>query len=50
LLEAELGKNMKKTPVVEYQIPKHVFFGEGEGELNHLGTLMTRVLETSKST
>jgi U3 small nucleolar RNA-associated protein 19 len=49
LLEAELGKDMKKTPVVEYQIPKYVFTGE-DTELNPLGTLMAKVLESNKST
>jgi len=44
LLDAELGKDMKKTPVVEYQIPKHIFSTEESG-LNELGTLMTMVLQ-----
>jgi U3 small nucleolar RNA-associated protein 19 len=47
LIGAEVGKEMKKTPVVEYQIPKHVFTveeEEGEG-LNSLGLLMSKVLE-----
>jgi U3 small nucleolar RNA-associated protein 19 len=47
LLEAELGKETKKTPVVEWEIPKHVFVAEdGEG-LNEFGSLMERVLEAS---
>jgi U3 small nucleolar RNA-associated protein 19 len=25
LIEAELGKEMKKTPVVEFEIPKKIF-------------------------
>lgn len=32
LVEAELGRDMKKTPVVEFEIRKTVFTGESEGE------------------
>lgn len=46
LLDAELGKSMKKTPVVEYQIPKQIFSGEEVGDLNYLGSLMTKVLQS----
>jgi U3 small nucleolar RNA-associated protein 19 len=46
LLDAELGKSMKKTPVVEYQIPKQIFSGEKAGDLNYLGSLMTKVLQS----
>lgn len=50
LLDAELGKNMKKTPVVEYQIPKHIFLGEEGGGLNALGTLLTATMEATENT
>jgi U3 small nucleolar RNA-associated protein 19 len=47
LIGAEVGKEMKKTPVVEYQIPKHIFTAEGEAAgLNALGILMAKVLES----
>ncbi|TLD25834.1 putative ribosome biogenesis protein [Venturia nashicola] len=45
LLDAELEKSMKKTPVVEYQIPKHIFLAEGGSELNSLGSLFTKAFE-----
>lgn len=31
LLEAEMTKNVKKAPVVEYQIPKHIFLPQDSG-------------------
>jgi hypothetical protein len=38
---------MKKTPVVEYQIPKHIFTTEEGGTgLNSLGLLFSKVLES----
>ncbi|KAK8203859.1 CBF/Mak21 family-domain-containing protein [Phyllosticta capitalensis] len=46
LLEAELGKDLKKTPIVEYEIPKRIFTAE-EGELAPLGALMAQVMEAS---
>lgn len=45
LLDAELGKNMKKTPVVEYQIPKHIFSAEEGNGLNSFGTILTQAME-----
>ncbi|KAK8155462.1 CBF-domain-containing protein [Phyllosticta citribraziliensis] len=45
LIEAELGKEqLKKTPVVEYEIPKRIFTAE-EGGLAPLGALMMQVME-----
>ncbi|KAK7520134.1 CBF/Mak21 family-domain-containing protein [Phyllosticta citriasiana] len=44
LIEAELGKDLKKTPVVEYEIPKRIFTAE-EGGLAPLGSLMLQVME-----
>lgn len=43
LLEAELGKEMKRAPVVEFEIPKTVFTTR-EGD-DTLWKLMTSVLE-----
>jgi U3 small nucleolar RNA-associated protein 19 len=43
LIGAEVGKEMKKTPAVEYQIPKFVF-GAEEGEENPLAKLMGSVV------
>lgn len=45
LIEAEFGKEIKKTPVVEYEIPKRIFTAE-DSELGPLGGLMAKVLET----
>lgn len=45
LLDAELSKDLKKEPVVEYEIPKHIFTAADTG-MNSLGQLMTHVLET----
>ncbi|OJD30891.1 ribosome biogenesis protein [Diplodia corticola] len=45
LIEAEFGKEIKKAPVVEYEIPKRIFTAEGS-DLGPLGGLMTKVLET----
>ncbi|KAG9885832.1 CBF-domain-containing protein, partial [Aureobasidium melanogenum] len=39
LIDAELGKEMKKTPVVEFEIPKRIITAE-EGGLNDLGGLL----------
>ncbi|GME22231.1 Ribosome biogenesis protein noc4 [Neofusicoccum parvum] len=44
LIEAEFGKDVKKTPVVEYEIPKRIFTAE-DSALGPLGGLMARVLE-----
>jgi U3 small nucleolar RNA-associated protein 19 len=46
LIDSELRKDMKKAPVVEYQIPKRIFI-ESETKLNELGILMTKVMESS---
>jgi U3 small nucleolar RNA-associated protein 19 len=32
MLDAELNREMKKTPVVEYEIPKHIFTRKSEEE------------------
>ena len=39
LIEAELGKELKKAPVVEWEIPKRIVTGE-DGGLNGLGVLL----------
>ena len=46
LIDVELRKDLKRAPVVEYQIPKRIFT-ESETNLNELGILMTKVMETS---
>lgn len=38
LIDAELGKALKKVPVVEFEIPKRIVTAE-EGGLNSLGSL-----------
>ncbi|KKY26161.1 putative ribosome biogenesis protein noc4 [Diplodia seriata] len=45
LIEAEFGKEIKKAPVVEYEIPKRIFTAEGS-DFGPLGGLMSKVLET----
>ncbi|KAK5127010.1 hypothetical protein LTR85_008369 [Meristemomyces frigidus] len=46
LVEAELGKvEMKKTPVVEWEIPKRIVTEEG-GDLNRLGGLLEKAIAT----
>ena len=42
LIDAELGKELKKSPVVEWQIPKKIFSAEGEG-LGRMGELLEMV-------
>ncbi|KAF2750664.1 nucleolar complex protein 4 [Sporormia fimetaria CBS 119925] len=44
LLESELHRELKKDPVIEFEIPKHILTAEDSG-LNNLGRLMTQVLE-----
>ncbi|KAF2417424.1 CBF-domain-containing protein [Tothia fuscella] len=46
LIGAEVGKEMKRTPEVEYQIPKYVFGGEIR-ENNVLAGLMQTVISSS---
>lgn len=46
ILNAELGRELKKTPVVEYEIPKRIFTAS-DTELGPLGVLMTKVYELS---
>ena len=42
LVEAELGKEVKRAPMVEWEIPKKIFSTEGGG-LGRLGELMEKV-------
>lgn len=46
MIDAELGKDLKRAPEVEYEIPRRIFT-ESESENNHLGTLMSRVFESA---
>lgn len=39
LIDADLGKEMKKTPVVEWEIPKRIFTSE-DGGLDRIGELL----------
>ena len=45
LIEAELGKEMKRKVEVEWEIPKRIVTSE-EGGLNGLGTLLSKAIET----
>jgi U3 small nucleolar RNA-associated protein 19 len=42
MLEAELGKNLKKSPVVEFQIPKRIFTID-QGEPSETTALLPRL-------
>ncbi|THV94542.1 nucleolar complex protein [Aureobasidium pullulans] len=44
LIDAELGKEMRKTPVVEFEIPKRIITVD-EGGLNDLGGLLQTAVE-----
>ncbi|KAL2352329.1 CBF/Mak21 family-domain-containing protein [Cryomyces antarcticus] len=46
IVDAELGKELRKAPVVEYEIPKRIFSNE-EGGLGPLGALMAKVMEAN---
>ncbi|KAF2186830.1 CBF-domain-containing protein [Zopfia rhizophila CBS 207.26] len=46
LLDAELGRELKKGPAVEYEIPKRIFTAE-ESETGPLGQLMAKVIALS---
>ncbi|KAK4950575.1 Maturation and nuclear export of 40S ribosomal subunits interacting protein [Elasticomyces elasticus] len=43
LIDAELGKELKKAPVVEFEIPKRIFTTE-EGRLDRLGSLLSNAI------
>ncbi|KAF2754083.1 CBF-domain-containing protein [Pseudovirgaria hyperparasitica] len=45
MIDAELKKNLKRAPEVEYHIPKRIFTAE-DSELSPLGELMTKVLQS----
>ncbi|QIW97959.1 hypothetical protein AMS68_003477 [Peltaster fructicola] len=46
LLDGELGRELKKEPVVEWEIPKHIFTAmEGEGKLNSLGDMLQTAID-----
>lgn len=44
LIEAEVGKEMKKAPIVEWEIPKHILCTD-EGGLNSIGTLLQNAIQ-----
>jgi U3 small nucleolar RNA-associated protein 19 len=46
LIEAELGKEMKRKVEVEWEIPKRIVTSE-QGGLNGLGILLSKAMETS---
>ncbi|KAM0714943.1 hypothetical protein Q7P37_009408 [Cladosporium fusiforme] len=46
LVDAELGKALKKVPVVEFEIPKRIVTAE-EGGLNDLGSLLEKAIKAS---
>ncbi|SMQ45945.1 unnamed protein product [Zymoseptoria tritici ST99CH_3D7] len=46
LVEAELGKDMKKVPVVEWDIPARIYFDKESGALNEVGSLLQHAMES----
>ncbi|KAF2270665.1 nucleolar complex protein 4 [Lojkania enalia] len=46
LLDAELNRDLKKEPIVEFEIPKRIFTAE-ESDLGLLGELMQQVIDAS---
>ena len=44
LIDAELGKEVKKAPVVEFEIPKRIITTE-DGGLNSAGLLLQRSMQ-----
>ncbi|KAF2151343.1 CBF-domain-containing protein [Myriangium duriaei CBS 260.36] len=46
LIDAELGKDLKKAPVVEFEIPKRIVTKEGGG-LNEAGSLLQLAIQAS---
>ncbi|KJX95830.1 ribosome biogenesis protein Noc4 [Zymoseptoria brevis] len=46
LIEAELGKDMKKVPVVEWDIPARIYFDKESGALNEVGSLLQNAMES----
>lgn len=48
LIDAELGKEVKKTPVVEWDIPKRIVTSENGG-LNSIGTLLENAFQASSA-
>jgi U3 small nucleolar RNA-associated protein 19 len=44
LLDAELGRELKKPPVVEFEIPKRIF-SASDNEMGPFGELMEKVME-----
>jgi len=46
LIEAELGKDIKKAPVVEFEIPKRIVTKD-EGGLNEFGSILQQALEVA---
>jgi U3 small nucleolar RNA-associated protein 19 len=47
LIESELNRNLKNTPVVEYEIPKRIFL-ESDGQFNQLGRLLNQSMEVEQ--
>ncbi|WPG97839.1 Hypothetical protein R9X50_00062000 [Acrodontium crateriforme] len=45
LIDAELGKAMKKTPVVEWEIPKRIVTAESGQEPHGLGSLLHQAMQ-----
>jgi U3 small nucleolar RNA-associated protein 19 len=48
LIDAELGKQIKKMPVVEWDIPKHIITMEDGAGLNRIGSLLNSACNSSR--
>ena len=46
LIDAELGKDMKRVPEVEFEIPKRIVTSDESG-LNGLGAMLQEAIEVS---
>jgi len=45
LIEADLGRDLKRTPVVEYEIPKRIFaMSDDDGAGGQLEALIMQIL------
>ncbi len=42
MLDAELSKDLKKAPVIEYEIPKKIFM-KHDSDASHLDTLVVKL-------
>lgn len=44
MIEADLGRDLKRTPVIEYEIPKRIFAMSDDAGGGQLEALMVQIL------